>query len=116
MPVQAGLVLLPLIALAGLRWRDHLIWATTELVYFVGVWLYIGASSDANKGLPATMYLLFLLARDAGVVWIMAQAVRAMRDPLIDPVRVPADGAPGTDDPQGGPFEGAGDALVIRLV
>ncbi|HEY6796177.1 MAG TPA: hypothetical protein VI248_15990 [Kineosporiaceae bacterium] len=115
-PVQAGLILLPLIGLAGLRWRDHLVWATTEVVYFVGVWLYIAAGYDANKGLPATFYLVLLLARDCGVGWLMAQAVRAMRDPLIDPVRVPPDGGVGSDDPQGGGFEGVGDALVIRLV
>jgi hypothetical protein len=115
-PVQAPLVLLPLIALAGLRWRDHLIWATTELVYFVGVWLYIGASSDPNKGLPPTFYLLLLLARAVGIVWVMVQAVRAMRDPLLDPVRVPPDGTMGTDDPQGGEFSGCPDALVIRMV
>ena len=115
-PVQAGLVLLPLIALAGLRWRDQLGWATTEVVYFVGVWLYIAASSDPNKGLPATFYLIMLLARVCGVGWLMAASVRAMRDPLLDPVRVPPDGAPGTDDPQGGEFEGSSDALVIRLV
>ncbi|HYJ74344.1 MAG TPA: hypothetical protein VEV65_02045, partial [Kineosporiaceae bacterium] len=41
LPVQSSLLLLPFIAFAGLRWRDHLIWATTELAYFVGVWLYI---------------------------------------------------------------------------
>lgn len=115
-PVQAGLVLLPLIALAGLPWRDMLIWTTTELVYFIGVWLYIGASSDPNKGMPATVYLLILLARAGGYVWLMAQSVRAMRDPVLDPVRVPADGSPGTDDPQGGEFEGSPDALVVRLV
>jgi hypothetical protein len=115
-PVQAGLILLPLIALAGLRWRDHLVWATTELVYFVGVWLYIAAGYDANKGLSAAFYMILLLVRNAGIGWLMVQAVRAMRDPMIDPVRVPPDGAPGTDDPQGGPYEGSSDALVIRLV
>ena len=115
-PVQAGLVLLPLIALAGLRWRDHLIWATTELVYFVGVWLYIAAGSDPNKGLPATVYMIMMLARDGGILWIMTRAVKAMRDPLADPVRVPVDGSAGVDDPHGGGFEGSPDALVIRLV
>jgi hypothetical protein len=115
-PVQAPLVLLPLIALAGLRWRDHLVWVTTELAYFVGVWLYIGASSDADKGLPAGAYLVLLLARAAGLIWLMAASVRAMRDPMVDPVRVPVDGSPGTDDPLGGALDGAGDALVLRLV
>jgi hypothetical protein len=115
-PVQASLVLLPLIALAGLRWRDHLVWATTELAYFVGVWLYIGASSDANKGLPAGAYLVLLLARLAGIVWLIAASVRAMRDPMVDPVRIPLDGSPGTDDPLGGALDGASDALVVRVV
>jgi hypothetical protein len=115
-PVQSTLLLLPLIALAGLRWRDHLVWAGTELAYFVAVWLYIGFASDPNKGLPPGAYVVLLLVRLAGVVWIMSQAVRAMRDPLTDPVRVPVDGSPGTDDPQGGPLDGAPDALVVRLV
>jgi uncharacterized membrane protein len=114
-PVQAGLVLLPLIALAGLRWRDTLIWATTESVYFVAVWLYIGAQTDPNKGLPPSFYLVLLLARLAGIGWLMIQSALAMRDPLRDPVRVPPDGAPGLDDPIGGPLEGAPDALVLRL-
>jgi hypothetical protein len=35
---------------------------------------------------------------------------------VTDPVRVPPDGTPGSDDPQGGDFDGAPDALVIRLV
>ncbi|HEX2809674.1 MAG TPA: hypothetical protein VHN80_26215, partial [Kineosporiaceae bacterium] len=116
LPVQAPLVLLPLLALAGLRWRDHLIWATTEATYFVGVWLYIAFNSDPNKGLPAGFYLILLIARVAGIVWVMAQAVRAMRDPEIDPVRVPEDGAVGADDPQGGELDGAHDALVLRVV
>ena len=66
LPVQSSLLLLPLIALAGLRWRDHLIWATTELAYFVGVWLYIAGASAPNRGLPAGFYLVLLLARLGG--------------------------------------------------
>ena len=30
LPPQASLWLLPLVALVGLRWRDHLIWAGVE--------------------------------------------------------------------------------------
>jgi hypothetical protein len=116
LPVQAPLVLLPLMALAGLRWRDHLIWVTTEVTYFIGVWLYIAFNSDPKKGLPAGFYLILLLARVAGIIWVMAQAVRAMRDPEIDPVRVPMDGSPGADDPLGGELDGAPDALVLRVV
>jgi Glycosyltransferase family 87 len=116
LPVQASLLLLPFVALAGLRWRDHLIWATAELTYFIGVWLYIAASSDPNKGLPAGFYLLLLLIRLAGIGWLLVRTFRMMRDPLTDPVRVPTDGSPGSDDPQGGLLDGAPDALVLRLV
>ena len=51
LPVQASLWLLPLVALAGLRWRDHLVWATGELLYFVAIWLYLGGTSDAARAL-----------------------------------------------------------------
>jgi hypothetical protein len=115
-PVQASVILLPLVALAGFRWRDHFIWAGTEVAYFVGVWLYIAASSDANKGLPAGAYLIFLVARLCGIAWLMVLSVRAMREPLADPVRIPPDGSIGADDPQGGVLDTAPDALVVRLV
>jgi len=85
LPVQASLLLLPLVALAGLQWRDHLIWATTEVAYFVAVWLYIGAQSDPNRGLPAGFYLVFLLARLAGISWLGWQALTSPA-PDEDPV------------------------------
>jgi uncharacterized membrane protein len=124
LPVQAGLLLLPLIALAGLRWRDHLIWATTELAYFVGVWLYIAAASEPNRGLPTGFYLALLLARCAGIAWLAVQATRAAIDPVRDPVRVPIErlddgnhylAAEPADDPSGGPVDGRPDALIVRL-
>jgi len=114
-PVQAGLLLLPLIALAGLRWRDHLIWAATEAAYFVGVWMYIAASSEPNKGLPAGGYLVFLLLRLAGIAWIGAQGLRICLDASRDPVRTPADGGPGEDDPLAGAARDRDDALVVQV-
>jgi uncharacterized membrane protein len=116
MPAQVGLLLLPVIALAGLKWRDHLIWATAEIVHFVGVWLYIAASSDANRGLPAGFYLVLVLVRAGAVVNLAVQAVRMARDPLIDPVRVPVDPIERTtdDDPAGGVVDDAPDVLVAR--
>lgn len=116
-PPQSGLLLLPLIALAGLRWRDHLIWAGAEIAYFIGVWLYIAASSDSAKGLPAGFYLVLILLRCGAIGWLAVQAVRAARDPMIDPVRVPVDDAEGptdADDPAGGPLDRRPDALLIR--
>jgi uncharacterized membrane protein len=101
LPVQSSLLLLPLVALAGLRWRDHLLWATTELAHFVGVWLFIAAASAPNRGLPAGFYLVLLLARLAGIGWLAAQAWRQAADPELDRVRTPVDGADGEDDPLG---------------
>ena len=115
LPVQSSLLLLPFIALAGLKWRDHLIWATTEVAYFVGVWLYIAGATTANRGLPAGFYLVLVLARLGGIAWIAVQAVRAAVDPDLDPVRTPRDGAEGEDDPLGGPVRDAEDRLVVEL-
>jgi uncharacterized membrane protein len=112
-PVQASLLLLPLVALSALRWRDHLVWATTEITYFVGVWLYIAAGSEPTRGLPGGVYLVLLLLRLAGIAWIGVQGLRMALDPRRDPVRTPADGSPGRDDPQGGPLDEADDALLV---
>lgn len=113
-PVQAALLLLPLVALAALPWRDHLVWAGAEAAHFVAVWLYIAAQSDANRGLPAGLYLLILLVRAAATAWLALQAVRLARDPVRDPVRVPVDLTVGQDDPAGGVVNDAPDALVVR--
>ena len=117
LPPQLGLLLLPLIALAGLRWRDHLIWATAELAYFVGVWLYIAASTAPDRGLPAGFYLVLILVRCAAIGWLAVQAVRAARDPVLDPVRVPVDPhepPPDDDDPAAGLLTSRPDALLAR--
>jgi hypothetical protein len=104
LPVQSSLLLLPLVALAGLRWRDHLLWATTELAHFVGVWLYIAAASVPNRGLPPGFYLVLLVARLVGIGWLAAQAWRQAVDPELDRVRTPLDEADGEDDPLAGPL------------
>jgi len=114
LPVQSSLLLLPLVALSGLCWRDHLIWATTEIIYFVSIWTYIAGSWDQNRGMPAGLYLIVLLLRLGGISWIGIQGIRAILDPHRDPVRVPEDGLDGRDDPLGGPLDEAPDTL--RLV
>ena len=113
LPPQAGLLLLPLIAVAGLRWRDHLIWATTEICYFVGVWLYIAAQSDPNRGLPGGLYLLLLLARLGGIAWVGVQALRAVLDPDADPGRPAAD--PEWEPVEDEPFDRSGPAAEVEL-
>jgi uncharacterized membrane protein len=109
-PVQASLWLLPLAALARPRWRDHLVWAGAEAAYFVAVWLYIAASSTADRGLPAAWYGVFTLVRIAGLLWLVRCVVRDVLHPELDVVR-----ASGEEDPLAGPVAGAEDALVVRF-
>jgi Glycosyltransferase family 87 len=78
-PVQAALWLLPLIALVGLKWRDHLIWAGCEATYFVAVWLYIAGISKPDRGLPSGGYSTLLLLRIAAWLYVLVQVWRVAR-------------------------------------
>jgi uncharacterized membrane protein len=78
-PVQAGLWLLPLIALVGMQWRDHLIWAGFEATYFVAVWLYIAGLSKPDRGLPPRWYSTLLLLRLAAMLFLVVQVWRVAR-------------------------------------
>jgi len=109
-PVQAALWLLPLAALARPRWRDHLIWVGAEAAYFIAVWLYVAAGTNANRGLPATWYSVFVIVRVAGLLWLVWCVVRDVRDPTRDVVR-----SDGSDDPLGGVLEATPDALVVKV-
>ena len=96
MSVQTCLWILPLLALSAVRWRDHLIWAGVEIVYFIMVWMYIAAQSNAAKGLPAAAYAVFSLARSlayVGIAWAAWDSSAAARtaiggDPVHRPVPV----------------------------
>lgn len=81
-PVQAGVWVLPLLALSTVRWRDHLVWAGAEILHFVTVWLHIGFGSDPGKGLPGTTYSLFILLRMAALAWVCYRVWEA-RPPRI---------------------------------
>jgi len=84
-PVQAGLWLLPLIALVGLKWRDHLIWAGFEATYFVAVWLYLAGLSTPQRGLPVRLYCLLLGLRLAAMLFLLVQVWRMARSrPPLD--------------------------------
>ncbi|KRE42885.1 hypothetical protein [Knoellia sp. Soil729] len=92
-PVQASLWLVPLVALAGLTWRDHLVWALAEGVHFVAVWLYLGGLQNPDKSLPPGWYSLALLLRVAAVAFL---AVRAWQTASTFPRR-PWDPPPEVD-------------------
>jgi hypothetical protein len=113
-PVQASLLLLPLIAWSGLRWRDQAMWAAAEVTHFVGIWLYI-AGQETGRGLPAAFYLILLLWRLSMITWVGYQGVRHGLRPWTDPIRSPEDGERAEDDPLGGPVDRAGDALIVRF-
>lgn len=69
--VQSGLWLLPLLALSGIRWRDHLLWAAAEIIHFEATWLHIGFGSDPGKGLPPETYGMAILLRLSGWAWVL---------------------------------------------
>lgn len=70
LPVQASLWLVPLVALSTLRWRDMLIWAGAEVLYFPMVWLYLGGLENPSRGLPAGWYAIFLLIRLLAIAYL----------------------------------------------
>ena len=128
MPVQAGLWLLPLIALVGLRWRDHLIWAGFEVTYFVAVWLYIAGLSKPDRGLPAGGYSTLTLLRIAAWLYVLVQVWRVARPrpPVIsaesegrESEGLESEGQDSRDedevDPLAGPMAGAPDQVLVRF-
>ncbi|WP_457254474.1 glycosyltransferase 87 family protein [Pedococcus sp. P5_B7] len=128
-PVQASLWLLPLLALCGVRWRDHLLWAAAESLHFVTVWLYVGGLSKPDRGLPPGWYAVFLVIRVAAVGYLVWRVwhTAAAREPLPDPVssedepdQDPADlpnyaDSDGDPDELAGDFTDAEDRLLVRL-
>src|SRR5665648_1232077 len=120
-PVQAGLWLLPLIALAGLKWRDHLIWAGVEATNLVAVWLYIAGLSKPDRGLPPGLYAVLLGLRLATWLYVLLQVWRVARS--RGPANPPEAGdqeagdrkQKGEADPLAGPLAGAADQVLVRI-
>lgn len=102
-PVQAALWLLPLIALVGLKWRDHLIWAGFEATYFVVVWLYIAGLAKPDRGLPSGLYSTVLGLRLAAWLFVLVQVWRVARSRL--PVAVTEADEAGSAEFEPGEFE-----------
>ena len=73
-PLQACLWVLPLFAISAIRWREHLLWAMVEIVYFVSVWMYAGFASNPQKALAPAGYAVFAMIRliAYGVVALVA--------------------------------------------
>lgn len=109
---QYVLWLLPLVVLARPRWRDVLIWQACEVIYFLGVWMYIesyaGPAGDHGKGLSQNAYHVMIAIHLIGILYIAALVVRDILRPEYDPVR-----RDGGDDPSGGVLEDAPDVFTL---
>lgn len=98
-PVQASLWLVPLVALSALPWRDMLVWAAAEVVYYPMVWLYLGGLQEPDRGLPAGWYAFFLLLRLAAIGYLIWRVVDlAAEEPQLGGETVGGRG----DDPRTG--------------
>ena len=73
-PPAAALWLVPFVALTGIRWRDHLVWAGAEAVHAVALFGHLVERTDPAKALPAGWYALALGGRLLAVAWVARQA------------------------------------------
>nr|WBO79097.1 glycosyltransferase 87 family protein [Streptomyces sp. SBE_14.2] len=107
---QYVLWLIPLAALARPKWRDFLIWQACEVIYFLGIWMYLAytTSGDAHKGLPTDGYHWAIGVHLLGTLYLCAMVVRDIFLPERDPVRKAGD-----DDPSGGVLDQAPDVFVL---
>ncbi|WP_031026970.1 glycosyltransferase family 87 protein [Streptomyces albus] len=108
---QYVLWLIPLAALARPKWRDFLIWQGCEVLYFVGIWMYLAytGSGDKRQGLPEDGYQLVILAHLLGTLFLCLMVVRDALRPEHDPVRRDD----GSDDPGGGVLDEAPDVFTL---
>ncbi|WP_375478063.1 glycosyltransferase family 87 protein [uncultured Jatrophihabitans sp.] len=103
---QYSLWLVPLLALARPRWRLNLIWQFSEIaVWMLTLTLLLGVSVPPH-GVAYGWLALALLVRDGLLLALAGLVVREMWHPELDVVRLD-----GVDDPGGGVFDGAPDAL-----
>ncbi|GAA4657898.1 glycosyltransferase 87 family protein [Streptomyces chumphonensis] len=107
---QYVLWLIPLAALARPRWRDVLIWQACEVLYFLGIWMYLAYTTGGNnQGLPQDGYHVAIAVHLIGVLYLCGMVVRDVMLPEHDPVR-----RDGSDDPAGGVLDGAPDAFTAH--
>ncbi|MFK0289103.1 glycosyltransferase family 87 protein [Streptomyces sp. NPDC090442] len=107
---QYVLWLIPLAALARPRWRDFLIWQACEVMYFLGIWMYLAytGNGDKHQGLPPEGYQLAIALHLLGTLYVCAMVVRDILMPERDVVR-----RDGDDDPSGGVLDRSSDVFVL---
>lgn len=80
---QEGLWVLPLLALCGLEWREHLVWAGVEVLYFVTLWPYVAHDSNPAKALAGAGHAVFTIVRlaaYAGLAWVAWLSADELQD------------------------------------
>ncbi|MEU5017991.1 glycosyltransferase 87 family protein [Streptomyces angustmyceticus] len=107
---QYVLWLTPLAVLARPRWRDFLIWQACEVMYFLGIWMYLAytGNGDKHQGLPPEGYQLAIVLHLLGTLYLCAVVVRDILLPERDVVR-----RDGDDDPSGGVLDRSADVFVL---
>ncbi|WP_043265236.1 glycosyltransferase 87 family protein [Streptomyces sp. CT34] len=107
---QYVLWLVPLAALARPRWRDFLIWQAGEIMYFLGIWMYLAytGSGDKHQGLPPEGYQLAIVLHLLATLYLCAVVIRDILMPERDVVR-----RDGDDDPSGGVLDRSPDVVVL---
>ena len=109
---QFVLWLIPLVALARPRWLDFLIWQFFEVMHWWAIWMYLARETSGGApehNIDSPYYVLAVLGHVLATAYLMYRVVSDILDPAGDPVR-----RSGADDPQGGPFDGAPDRLLLK--
>jgi uncharacterized membrane protein len=109
---QYVLWLLPIAVLARPRWRAFIVWQAAEIIYFLGIWMFLldAPSGRPGKGLGFVPYSISLSIRDVAVLGMCVLVIIDILRPAGDIVR-----ADGSDDPAGGVLDGAPDLFESRL-
>jgi uncharacterized membrane protein len=105
---QYVLWLLPLIVLARPRWGAIVGWTVAEIGYFTAFYAEL-LGADGKPVIPEGTFVLAATLRLATVAILCGLVIREIWRPELDAVRETY-----TDDPDGGPFDGALDAVWIK--
>jgi hypothetical protein len=107
---QYVLWLVPLLVLARPRWRDWWVFTIGELLYFGGIWWFLGGELQPGGGDQVRLYWLAVVVRLCTEAYVGVMVVRDILRPAHDPVRVGD-----VDDPAGGVLDGAEDIRALSL-